>query len=123
MPDDSIFSVDTLLKYMGNDDKARNVVIKIVRDACAPGMAPLETAGAALHEQRYTDAGKIFHSLRSSVGTLGAKRMVAASLNLEKAIMARQLDQIPLLYTALESEYKLVLQEADAWLARVAPPA
>jgi hypothetical protein len=39
--EESIFSVDTLLKYMGNDDKALAIVSKIVRDACAPRMAPL----------------------------------------------------------------------------------
>jgi len=117
MPEDSIFSVDTLLKYMGNDDKARSVVTKIVRDACAPGMAPLEAASLALREQRYLEANKIFHSLRGSVGSLGARRLVAASLCLEKAVAEQQTDQIPLLYAALESEYKLVLREADAWLA------
>jgi hypothetical protein len=36
MSEVSIFSVDTLIKYMGNDDKARAMVGKIVADACAP---------------------------------------------------------------------------------------
>jgi len=118
MSEEGIFSVDTLLKYMGNDDKARAVVSKIVRDACAPGMAPFELAGAALREQRLQDAGKIFHSLRGSIGTLGAKRLVAASLALEKAIAEQNMDTIPALFAALESEYQLVLRDADAWLQR-----
>ena len=119
--EESIFSVDILLKYMGNDDKALAVVSKIVRDACAPGMAPFESAGAALREQRLTDAGKIFHSLRGSIGTLGAKRLVTASLQLEKAIAEHGVDAIPALFATLESEYQLVLREADAWLQRNAP--
>ncbi|WP_343731662.1 Hpt domain-containing protein [Duganella sp.] len=119
--EESIFSVDTLLKYMGNDDQALAVVGKIVRDACAPGMAPLEQAGAALREHRLHDAGKIFHSLRGSIGTLGAKRLVSSSLQLEKAIAAQSLETIPALFAALESEYQLVLREADAWLRRNAP--
>lgn len=114
--EESVFSVATLLKYMGNDDKALAIVSKIVRDACAPGMEPFTLARAALDEQRLGDAGKIFHSLRGSIGTLGAKRLVAASLKLEQVIAERQGGQIPELFTALESEYRLVLQQADAWL-------
>lgn len=115
-PAESIFSVDTLLKYMGNDDKAVAIVSKIVRDACAPGMAPLEQAGLALREQRLPEAGKIFHGLRGSVGTLGAKRLVTASLELEKAIAERHAAAIPALFAKVESEYVLVLREADTWL-------
>jgi chemotaxis protein histidine kinase CheA len=121
MSEESIFSVDTLLKYMGNDDKALAVVFKIVRDACAPRMAPFDLAGAALREGRLHDAGRIFHSLRGSIGTLGAKRLVASSLKLEQAIAEQNNDAIPALFAALESEYQLVLRDADAWLQRNAP--
>lgn len=120
-PEESIFSVDTLLKYMGNDDKAMAIVSKIVRDACAPGMAPFEQAGAALREERLIDAGKIFHSLRGSIGTLGAKRLVTASLKLEQAIAERQTDHIPPLFSVLEAEYQLVLRAAAEWLSRNTP--
>ncbi|MYM22117.1 Hpt domain-containing protein [Duganella sp. FT135W] len=119
--EESIFSVDTLLKYMGNDAKALAIVSKIVRDACAPRMAPFEQAATALREQRLQEAGKIFHSLRGSIGTLGARRLVQSSLELEKAIVEQHIDAIPALFTALESEYQLVLRDADAWLQRNAP--
>jgi HPt (histidine-containing phosphotransfer) domain-containing protein len=107
---------------MGNDDKALGIVSKIVRDACAPGMAPFELAGTALREQRLTDAGKIFHTLRGSIGTLGAKRLVSASLKLELAIAEQRVEHIPPLFAALESEYQLVLRDADEWLKRSLPP-
>ena len=118
---EAVFSVDTLLKYMGNDAKALAVVSKIVRDACAPGMAPLQQAATQLREQNYTEAGRTLHSLRGSIGTLGAKRLVTSSLQVEQAIAERSLDRIPVLFTELESEYRLVLQSADAWLQRNAP--
>ncbi|WP_229255611.1 Hpt domain-containing protein [Duganella sacchari] len=118
---ESIFSVDMLLKYMGNDDKALAVVSKIVRDAVAPRMAPIELAATALREQRLADAGKILHTLRGSIGTLGAKRLVTASLSLEKAIAEQHTELIPTLLTALESEYQLVLRNADDWLQRNMP--
>ena len=120
-PEENVFSVATLLKYMGNDDKALAIVSKIVRDACAPGMAPFQQAGAAIREERLVDAGKVFHSLRGSIGTLGAKRLVASSLKLEQALAERQTEHIPQLFAELESEYQLVLRQAGDWLLHNAP--
>lgn len=120
--DEAIFSVTTLLKYMGNDDKALAVVTKIVRDACAPRRAPLEQARAAIDAGRLTDAGKIFHGLRGSVGTLGAKRLVAASLALEQAMVDRDSPRIPSLLAMVDTEYGLVLDHADAWLLQHPAP-
>jgi len=120
--DAAIFSVTTLLKYMGNDDKALAVVTKIVRDACAPRRAPLEQARAAIEAGRLTDAGKIFHGLRGSVGTLGAKRLVAASLALEQALVDRDTPRIASLLAAVDTEYGLVLEHADAWLLQHPAP-
>lgn len=118
---ETTFTVDTLLKYMGNDDKALAVVGKIVRDAVTPGMEPLERAKAALDEQRYHDAGRIFHSLRGSVGTLGAKRMVAAALALEQALVEQRTPEVPALFAALQHEYQAVLDQASAWLKQHFP--
>lgn len=115
---DTVFSVDTLLKYMGNDDKARAVVAKIVRDACAPAMTPLLQAGQAIDEQRLADAGRIFHSLRGSVGNLGARRLVTASLALEQALAEQRKDDLAPLLAAVETEYRLVLERAGDWLTR-----
>ncbi|KQQ32475.1 hypothetical protein ASF61_15740 [Duganella sp. Leaf126] len=124
--DDDVFSVTTLLKYMGNDDKALAIVSKIVRDACAPGREPLDLARSALAEGRLPEAGKIFHGLRGSIGNLGAKRLVTAALALEQAILARDAAAIPALLTAVETEYDAVLTAAAGWLDAhplPAPPA
>lgn len=119
--EEGVFSVATLLKYMGNDDKALAIVSKIVRDACAPRMEPFTLARAAIEEERLADAGKIFHILRGSIGALGAKRLVASSLKLEQALAERQTAQLPLLFADLETEYQLVLRQADDWLQQNAP--
>ena len=119
--EEGVFSVVTLLKYMGNDDKALAVVAKIVRDACAPGMEPFLQAQSALTDNRVVDAGKIFHGLRGSVGTLGAKRLVSSSLLLEQALAEQRMADVPPLFAAVEFEYQLVLQYAGDWLLHNAP--
>lgn len=120
--DENVFSVTTLLKYMGNDDKALAIVTKIVRDACAPRRTPLNQARAAIEDGRLTEAGKVFHGLRGSVGSLGAKRLVAAALALEHALGARDAANIPALLSTVEAEYDAVMAAADDWLARQHPP-
>jgi len=115
-PDEAIFCVDRLLDYMGQDEKAMKTVVKIVRDGIGPGVEPLNLAGEAIRDARFMEARRILHNLRGTIGSLGAKRFVAASLALELALQEGRIMEIPLLFTALESELKLVHDHAGAWL-------
>ncbi|MBY0556585.1 MAG: Hpt domain-containing protein [Burkholderiaceae bacterium] len=121
MAEVSIFSVDTLIKYMGDDEKACALVGQIVRDAFAPGMAPLLDAGLAIREGRLNQAAKALHTLRGAIGTLGANRLVAACIPLEQALLAPHPELIPSLFASVESEYRLVLHAAQQWLRQNAP--
>ncbi|WP_296000778.1 Hpt domain-containing protein [Rugamonas sp.] len=115
-PDESVFSVASMLKYMGSDAKALTVVVKIVTDAIAPGLAPLEQATTAIHEGRLDDACRIFHVMRGTVGSLGTKRFVQAALDLELALRDGHGDFDANL-AAVGREYRLALDQAAAWLA------
>lgn len=114
---ETVFSVDNLLKYMGNDQKGVAVVAKIVRDGIAGGMQPVLLGADAIAEQRYADAGRIFHGLRGSVGTLGTRRFVNASMALELAINENRHADLPALLATAEQEFQLALGQAQAWLA------
>ena len=116
--DATIFTVDTLVKYMGGDEKALAVVAKIVSDAVLGANEPMDRAGAAVREGRHDEAARIFHVLRGSIGTLGTKRFVGACLALEMAIAEKRAEQLPSLLAAAELEFKLALEHALAWLAR-----
>ncbi|MFM9435285.1 HPt (histidine-containing phosphotransfer) domain-containing protein [Janthinobacterium sp. CG_23.3] len=113
----TIFTVDTLVKYMGGDQKALAVVTKIVRDAVAGAAEPMALATAAVREGRYEQAARYFHGLRGSIGTLGTKRFVNAALALEVAMLEQRGDQLPLLLLGVEREYALAMEQAHAWLA------
>lgn len=113
-----IFTVDKLLHYMGNDQKALLVVGRIIRDALAPGGEPLAQTAAALREGRYQDAARLLHGLRGSVGNLGSRRFCNAAFALEQAIGEQRLAQLPALLSRVESEFALVREHADAWLAQ-----
>ncbi|WP_028105170.1 Hpt domain-containing protein [Pseudoduganella violaceinigra] len=115
-PDEAIFCVDKLLDYMGHDAKAMKTVVKIVRDGIGPGVEPLNMAGEAIRDAKFMEARRILHTLRGSIGNLGAKRFVAASLALELALQEGRIVEIPRLFTAVEGELKLVHDHAGAWL-------
>jgi HPt (histidine-containing phosphotransfer) domain-containing protein len=114
--DEAIFCVDKLMQFMGSDEKAINNVVKIVRDGIGPGLEPLNVAGEAIRDNRLMEARRVLHNLRGSVGALGAKRFVAACLALELALQEGRLMEVPMLFTAVEGELKLVLETAGAWL-------
>jgi hypothetical protein len=116
--DEAIFCIDKLMQYMGDDDKAISNVVKIVRDGIGPGVEPLNLAGEAIRDEKFMEARRILHNLRATVGALGAKRFVAASLALELALQEGRMMEVPYLFTALEGELKLVLDHAGAWLDR-----
>lgn len=118
---DVVFSVEHLLKYMGNNEKAQLIVSKIVRDACAPGTLPIITATTAMSEGRNGDAAQIFHSLRGSVGALGAKRFVRAAQAFEHALTGGDQSSLPSLLAGACGEYLLVLEQASDWLAQHQP--
>ncbi|MET3130792.1 HPt (histidine-containing phosphotransfer) domain-containing protein [Oxalobacteraceae bacterium GrIS 1.11] len=114
----SIFTIDTLIKYMGNDDEAHALVRKIVADAVSGGSQPMQLARLAVRDGRYDEVARIFHGLRGSIGTLGAKRFVAAALAVEVVLVEQRLAELPDLFARADAEFMLALEHADAWLAR-----
>jgi HPt (histidine-containing phosphotransfer) domain-containing protein len=119
--DESIFTVSTLLKYMGNDQKAIAVVAKIVNDALETGNELLGEAITSLRAGQYDQAAHAFHGLRGSVGTLGTKRFVAACFAAELAIREQRFIDAPDLLAIAQQEFKLVTAHATAWLQNNQP--
>jgi HPt (histidine-containing phosphotransfer) domain-containing protein len=116
--DESIFTVDTLLKYMGNDQEAMGVVSRIVIDALETGNQLLDVATCSLHASHYDEAAHAFHGLRGSVGTLGTKRFIAACFAVELAIREQHQYDVVLLLAIAKQEFKLVTEHASAWLQK-----
>jgi PAS domain S-box-containing protein len=117
VPDELVFSMASLMRTMGRDAKGLGVLTRIVREAVDNDLSPIAAARTALAEDRPHDAGRIFHGLRGSVGVMGTKRLIQASLDIEVAIAERRDDEVPALLSRLEGELTLVLQHAQAWLA------
>ena len=102
----STFSVAFANTNVNNDNEQRRLQT----------IEPLNLAGEAIRDGKLMEARRILHNLRGSIGNLGAKRFVAASLALELALQEGRIVEVPILFTALEGELKLVHDHAGAWL-------
>ena len=114
--DETIFSVDDLVEEWGNDARAVAKVVRRVRACIGNGIEPLNTAGEAVQQARFMEARRILHNLRTDVSELGARRFTAACLALELALVEGNVLEIPLLFTAAETELRLVMEHAGDWL-------
>ncbi|WBS00207.1 Hpt domain-containing protein [Pseudoduganella sp. SL102] len=114
--DDAIFCVDELVDQMGGDARAVANVVRRVRACIGNGIDPLNLAGEAVQQARFMEARRILHNLRHDVSELGASRFVGACLALELALAEGRVIEIPLLFTAAESELRLVMDHAGTWL-------
>lgn len=115
-PSEQVFSMDSLMRVMGKDQKGRAVMFKMVRGALEGGLQPMDDADAAVRAGRPGEAARILHSLRGAVGVLGAKRLVKATLDAESAIRIGNPDNMPGMLAAVRYELEQVLTHGRRWL-------
>jgi len=76
----------------------------------------------ALNENRPDDAARILHTMRGSLGTLGAKSFAALASEIESGIRRHVLDEVPeLLHDAL-LELDKTIAATQAWLGQQQAP-
>jgi signal transduction histidine kinase/DNA-binding response OmpR family regulator len=115
-PSEQVFSMDSLMRVMGKDQKGRAVMFKMVRGALEGGLQPMDDADAAVRAGRPGEAARILHGLRGAVGVLGAKRLVKATLDAESAIRVGNPDDLPSMLAAVRYELEQVLAHGRRWL-------
>ena len=112
------FNVDSMMRVMGKDPKGRALIFKMVQGALDVGMRPIVEAEAALAEGRLREAARLLHGLRGAVGTLGARRLIQATVDAESAITDELDVELAPLFAAVRTALEQTLAEAEAWLER-----
>ena len=116
-----VFSMDSLGRVMGRDPKGRALMRKMVEGALEGGMAPADEADRALAAGNLEAAAHTFHALRGAIGVLGAKRLIKATMDAERAIAELPASRLAPHFAAVRHELALVLEAGRAWLDQVAP--
>ncbi|MCC6075296.1 CHASE domain-containing protein [Pseudomonas sp. GCM10022188] len=111
------FDVGPLLA-LGKDDHAYlDSLLAFVRRVVANGLSPLSDARRAWQEGRQREAATLLHTLRGSLGSLGAKRFAATALHIEQAIGENDGVRVAALLPLAEQDLQSMLSAAEQWLA------
>ncbi|MCG2586324.1 CHASE domain-containing protein [Massilia sp. TS11] len=120
-----VFEVRALFELSKDNPAQREMFLSLVARLVEKGPADVRAAHAAWRDGRGDEAARSLHALRGSIGTLGARRFAAASMEVEQAIRSGATGNIDALFARAESEISETAEAARAWLdtQRAAVPA
>jgi two-component system, sensor histidine kinase and response regulator len=116
--DDGVFAVEGFFAFIEVDPEARASFIGAVQEFVDRGLAPLDLARRELAEGRVGDAARSLHTLRGSIGSIGARRFAEAAARLEAAIRGDHAGPLAALWAEVEGELCATLEAASRWLER-----
>ena len=110
--------LDQLFQLGGGDTAYAEKMLSLIEQTVERADAELAQARDAWRDERRDDSMRQLHSLRGSVGMLGAKQFAALSLLLEQAIAAGDRDQAERHFGAAEAALRPTLAAARRWIER-----
>jgi HPt (histidine-containing phosphotransfer) domain-containing protein len=84
----------------------------LIKKAVADGLTPIADAQRAWQERRHRDVAMLFHTLRGSFGTLGARRFAARALQLELTIHSGNRGEAETLFPVIAEDLQATLTAA-----------
>lgn len=116
--DTGVFKPDNLLRHVRGNDQRYNAVVGMIRSVMERGCQPVDDAMNALNNGNTDEARRIFHTLKGSMGNLGAMKVWDVAHRLELATNQRAFlpDLLPLM-EELRHTMENMLTAAQQWLA------
>jgi len=112
-----IFNVEPLYTVMAGDTANIEKIIRLIRNFVETTEQKIEEVREAKLQGQYQHMASLLHSLRGSVGMLGAKHFVEASRDLELILASSDFEEIDILFKKVEQELAATMAMAKAWLA------
>ena len=117
-----VFAPEPMLASTGNNPATRAVVVGLSQELVQWGLSPLDTVQQHLHAGDTESACRLLHSLRGSLGSVGAKSFAASTLALEQAIRTGDSAAWNRLIEEVRSQLQQVVQAARTWLLTQTAP-
>ncbi len=114
---DGIFNVEQLFAMVAGNNMQIQKTLSLINNLVDGSQKSIEKVREALQEGRYNDMASSLHTMRGSIGTLGAKRFAEAARELELAIPNKDLAEIEVLFKTVERELTATLSAARNWLS------
>ncbi|RYG09885.1 MAG: sensor histidine kinase, partial [Chitinophagaceae bacterium] len=113
---DTIFDPTQLMLLATRDHSYLAVVVNLIKSVVDSGQTKFNTMLTAYMKGDHAEAAAMLHSMRGSIGTLGARRFASSALALELAIKNdKPLDVEPLIRVT-EQTLRDTITEASIWI-------
>ena len=112
----SYFDPNRFMSFCAANPAYRSTFIGLIQLMANNGPDQFEQALQAWQERRNDDAARMFHTMRGSMGTLGATVFVETSRLLEAAIVAGQTEEVDRLFVEIKLVLDLTLTQAREWV-------
>lgn len=123
-----MFNAQSIMAVAKDTPQSRTKMLLLIRRLLERCPSQLQEAVQAWRDAQHQEAGRLFHSLRGSVGSLGAEQVAATLLLIEQAIRESDWDKVDPLLLQVEQELTQTYTVAQVWLdqelkANEVPPA
>lgn len=116
-PAPRIFDLGELADLKADDPEYRTMLCSLVKSMASRAPIQLDEALLAWQDGRIEDAARTLHTMRGSIGTLGALDFAEKSRELELALVALETGRIDGLFASTREQLTLTVNAANAWLA------
>ncbi|MYM95942.1 CHASE domain-containing protein [Duganella vulcania] len=113
-----IFDLAPLLDSIAATPESLHTMTRLLTQFVRSGTSDLEDARLAYDHGDRDAAARMLHTLRGSVGTLGAQRFAAVCQALETAMADDSPERIGAMFRTAREELEAVIAAADLWLAQ-----
>ncbi|MFZ6673505.1 response regulator [Undibacterium sp. Xuan67W] len=111
------FNPATLLALVKNNPQDIQKIVPLIRDIASKIPSQIILLEQALQDGQLTDIATLVHTMRGSIGTLGAKKFVNISLEIESAVKVKDTDAIAALLQDASIELRKIIDQSGEWLS------
>jgi CheY-like chemotaxis protein len=112
----TLFDPDKMLSYVRGKPARLRDIISMIEGVAAAGSAPVDEGRQLLDAGQIADASRHFHTLKGSLGNLGARQAWDIAQQLEQAIKTDQRDQWEPLLAEAAMRLQAMAAAAGQWL-------
>lgn len=115
---ESVFDIQYLLDTIGDEFSELENIAEMVRRLVQSLPQTLDQAHNAIKLQQHQLAAAVFHKMRGSVSTLGARQLISLSREMERALLNKETESIEKLLPELDRAVAALITQARQWLNR-----
>ncbi|MFZ6799560.1 response regulator [Undibacterium sp. Di24W] len=112
------FDPDRFMEFCEGNPAYRATFLELIKNMINKSPAQYAEALQAWKEQQNEEAARVFHTMRGSLGTLGAIEFIEISRTLESAIKQNETEKVDVLFLKTKEVLDQTLVEAQQWLNR-----